>query len=112
MPHPKVPAMYHVVTERGLVRWGAHVRTVARRDDLEPMADPRPCPTCRHGVWARHWVADCRWRHLFRLAVHTQLHIRLDTFCACWKRRAVSKWGVVGLYGLDAFALRMRSPSV
>ena len=42
---------------------------------------------------------DSPWRHLFRLAVHTQLHMRLDTFCARW--RAVSEWGVVVLYGLD-----------
>ena len=53
----------------------------------------------------RHWVWACPWRHLFRLAVHAQLHMRLDTLCVCWKRHAVSSWGVIVLYGPDAFAL-------
>ena len=43
-------------------------------------------------------------------AVHTQLHLRLDTLCAHWKRRAVSSWGVIVLYSPDAFALSVGSP--
>ena len=58
----------------------------------------------------RHWVSTCPWRHLFRLDVHTQLHMRLDTLCARWKRRAVPPWGVIVLYGPDAFALNVGSP--
>ena len=89
--------MYHAVMERGLVR------TMACRDDLELVADPRPCPACEHGLGAWHWIAGCLWRHLFRLAVPTELQLRLETFCARWKRRAVWEWGVVVLYGQDAF---------
>ena len=37
----------------------------------------------------------CPWRHLFRLAVHTQLHMRPDMFCWRWKRRMVTEWGIV-----------------
>ena len=36
--------------------------------------------------------------------------MRLDTLCARWKRRAVSPWGVIVLYGPDAFALSVGSP--
>ena len=36
--------------------------------------------------------------------------MRLDTFCARWKRGAVSEWGVVILYGPDAFALSVGTP--
>ena len=43
-------------------------------------------------------------------AVHTQLHVRLDTLCARWKRHAVSPWGVMVPYGPDAFALSVGSP--
>ena len=42
--------------------------------------------------------------------MHTQLHMCLDTLCARWKRRAVSSWGVIVLYGPDAFALSVGSP--
>ena len=52
----------------------------------------------------------CPWRHLFRLAVYTQLHIHLDTLCARWQQRAVSPWGIVVLYRPDAFTLSMGSP--
>ena len=103
-------AVYHAVTERGLVRWGAHLHTMAWREGLGHVGDERPCPACLRGVGARHWVSTCLWRHLFRLAVHTQLHMRLDTLCACWKQRAVSPWGVIVLYGPDAFALSVGSP--
>ena len=41
--------------------------------------------------------------------MHTQLHMRLDTLCALWKRRAVSAWGVIVLYGPEAFALNVGS---
>ena len=47
---------------------------------------------------------------LFLLAVHTQLHMRFDTLCARWKRRAVSPWVVVVLYGPDAFAMSVGLP--
>ena len=33
--------------------------------------------------------------------------MRLDALCACWKRRAVSAWGVIVLYGSDVFALNV-----
>ena len=102
--------VYSAVTERGLIRWGAHLRTMARRDGLGFAGDERPCPACGQTVGARHWVSTGPWRHLFRLAVHTQLHIRLDTLCARWQRRAVSPWGIVVLYGPDAFALSVGSP--
>ena len=36
--------------------------------------------------------------------------MRLDTLCARWKRPAVSPWGVLVLYGPDAFALSVGSP--
>ena len=52
----------------------------------------------------------CPWRHLFRLPVHTQLHMCLDTLCARWKRRVVSAWGVIVLYGPDVFALIVGTP--
>ena len=42
--------------------------------------------------------------------VWAQLHIRLDTLCARWQRRAVSPWGIVVLYGPDAFTLSVGSP--
>ena len=42
--------------------------------------------------------------------MHTQLHMRLDTLCARWKRRAVCAWGVIVMYGPDAFALSVGSP--
>ena len=42
--------------------------------------------------------------------MHTQLHTRLDTLCARWKRRAVSAWGVIVLYDPDALALSVGSP--
>ena len=103
-------AVYHAITERGLVRWGAHLRTMARREALGHARDDRPCPACLQGVGTRHWVSTCPWWHLFRLAVHTQLHMRLDTLCARWKRRTVSPWGVIVLYGPDAFALSVGSP--
>ena len=83
---------------------------MTRRDGLEFAGDERPCPACGQTVGARHWVSTCPWRHLFRLAVHTQLHIRLDTLCARWQRRAVSPWGIVVLYGPDAFTLSVGSP--
>ena len=83
---------------------------MARRGGLGHAGDARPCPACLQKVGARHWVSACPWRHLFRLAVHTQLHIRLDTMCARWKRRAVSPWGIVVLYGPDAFTLSVGSP--
>ena len=105
-------AVYHAIaiTERGLVQWGAHLRTMARREGLGHAGDDRPCPACLKGVGTRHWVSTCPWQHLFRLAVHTQLHMRLDTLCARWKRRAVSPWGVIVLYGPDAFALSVGLP--
>ena len=34
----------------------------------------------------------------------------VDTLCARLKRRAVSPWGIVVLYGPDAFALSVGSP--
>ena len=103
-------SVYHAVMERGLIRWGTHLHTTARREGLGHAGGPRPCRTCQSEVGARHWVTTCPWRHLFRLAVHTQLHMRLDTLCARWTRRAVSAWGVIVLYGLDAFALSVGSP--
>ena len=110
--HGERPSLgvYSAVTERGLIRWGAHLRTMARRDGLGLAGDERPCPACGQTVGARHWVSTCPWRHLFRLAIHTQLHIRLDTLCARWQRRAVSPWGIVVLYGPDAFTLSVGSP--
>ena len=102
-------SVYHAVTERGLIRWGAHLRTMARQEGLGHAGDPRPCPACQREMGTRHWVTTCPWRHLFRLAVHTQLHMHLDTLCARWKRRAVSAWGVIVLYGPDAFALSVGS---
>ena len=102
--------VYHAVTERGLIRWGAHLRTIARRAGLGHAGDTRLCPTCLTEVVTRHWVSTGPRRHLFRLAVHTQLHMCLDTFCARRKRRAVSSWGVIVLNGPDAFALSMGSP--
>ena len=36
--------------------------------------------------------------------------MRLDTLCAHSKRQAVSAWGVIVLYGPDAFALSVGSP--
>ena len=83
---------------------------MARREGLGNPGDERPCPACLQRVGTRHWVSTRPWRHLFPLAVHTQLHMRLHTFCARWKRRAVSPWGVIVLYGLDAFALSVGSP--
>ena len=97
--------VYHTVTERGLIRWGAHLRTMERRESLGHAGDTRPCPACQREVGTRHGVSTCPWRHLFRLAVHTHSHMRLDTLCARWKRRAVFAWGVIVLYGSDAFAL-------
>ena len=103
-------SVYHAITERDLIRWGAHLRTMAQREGLGHAGDTRPCPACQREVGTRHWVSTCPWRHLFRLAVHTQLHMRLDTLCACWKRRAASAWGVIVLHGPDAFALSVGSP--
>ena len=103
-------SVYHAVTERGLIHWGAHLHTMARREGLGHAGDTRPCPACQREVGTRHWVATCPWRHVLRLAVHTQLHMRLDTLCARWKRRVVSTWGVIVLYGPDAFALSVGSP--
>ena len=103
-------SVYHAITERGLIRWGAHLRTMVQRAGLGHAGDTRPCPACLSEVGTRHWVSTCPWRHLFRLAVHTQLHMHLDTLCAHWKRHAVSAWGVIVLYGPDAFALSVGSP--
>ena len=58
-PARKSLAVYRVVMECGVVRWGARIRTMARPDGLEPTTDPRPCPACRHGVGAWHWVTAC-----------------------------------------------------
>ena len=74
--------VYAAVTKLRLIRWGAHLRTMARWDSLGFAGDERPCPACYQTVGARHWVSTCPWRHLFWLPVHTQLHIRLDTLCA------------------------------
>ena len=64
---------YCVVVGWGLVRWGAHVRTMARREGLLPSTDTWLCPACRQQVLARHFVGNCPWWHLFRLAVHSHL---------------------------------------
>ena len=89
-PVRKSLSVYHTVTERGLIRWGAHLRMMARREGLGHAGNLRPCPACQREVGTRHWVATCPWRHLFRLAMHTQLHMCLDSLCARWKRHAVS----------------------
>ena len=105
-------SVYHAVTEHSLIRWGAHLCTMARREGLGHAGALHPYPACHREVGTRHWVTTCPWRHLFRLAVHTQLHMRLDTLCAHWKRHAVSAWGVIVLYiyGPDTFALSVGSP--
>ena len=50
-------AVYHAIMERGLVRWGAHLRTMARREGLGHTGDERPCPACLQRVGARHWAS-------------------------------------------------------
>ena len=78
---------------------------------MELLGNPRPWPACRRVVGVRHCVADCPWRHLFCATVHTQLHMQLDTLRAHWKRRAVTEWGVLVLYGPGAFALSVGTPA-
>ena len=48
-------------------------------------------------------MSTCPWRHPFRLAVHTQWHMHR------WKRRVISAWGVIVLYGPDACAFSVGS---
>ena len=36
--------VYNAVTERGLIRWGAHLRTMAQRTSLGHAGDTRPAP--------------------------------------------------------------------
>ena len=98
-------SMYHAVTECGVIRWGAHLHTMAWREGLGDAGDTCPCPACLREVGTRYWVSTCPWRHSFRLAVHTQLLMRLDILCTHWKRRVVSAWGVIVVYGPDGFAL-------
>ena len=55
-------SVYHAVTERGLIRWGAHLRTMARRrEGLGHAGDTRPCPACQREVGTPHWVSTCPW---------------------------------------------------
>ena len=104
-PPPKSLDTYHSVIGWGLIRWGAHVHTMARWEGLTPSVDSRPCPACRQEVTANYLVEGCPWRHLFRLAVHSQLHTRQETFCTRWKQRAVTEWGVLVLCRPDTFAM-------
>ena len=40
--------VYHAVTERGLIRWGAHLRTMARREGVRDMrGTPAPAPLAK-----------------------------------------------------------------
>ena len=84
---------------------------MARWEGLDILGDHCPCTACRRVVGVQHWVADCPWRHLFRVALHTELHMRLDTLCTCWKRHTVTEWGVLVLYGPDVFALSVGTPA-
>ena len=68
--------------------------------------------SCRKAVPADHLVNSCPWRHLFHRAVHSQLHMQLETLCAHWKRWAVTEWVVLVLYGPDAFAISVGTPKM
>ena len=84
---------YDAVVERGLTWWGARIRMMARREGLIPSADTQSYPACRQDVTADHLVEGCPWRHRFRRAMHSKLHMLLETFCTRWKRRAVTEEG-------------------
>ena len=94
--------MYHAVIERGLLRW------VAVQWPMEmTLSQLSPCLACQHGVGARQCIADSPWRHLFRLGVHTQWHMGLETYCARSKRNT----RVMILCGPDTFVLSVGAPS-
>ena len=106
---------HHVIWGVQVSRWSFHgskgyidaVRSCNPRSS--PLSE-RPLAGLLQVVMAGHFVAGYPWRHLFRLAVHLHVHMGLETFSARWSRRAVTEWGVVSLYGSDAFAINVGSP--
>ena len=40
-------SVYNTITERGLIRWRAYLRTMAQCQSLGHEVDIRPCPACQ-----------------------------------------------------------------
>ena len=59
---------YTAVMDKGLVRWGAHFRTVAHKGELALAPNTCPCPACRCLIELGCFTSTCPWRHLFCLA--------------------------------------------